>query len=88
MKADGELFSDDTESMLGRLRCGRKLRENLIKKCRDSQKAAKQSIFAIHRGDASKALQLLRHCAHREQDADWILELEKRSAGSRRAAVV
>ena len=38
------------------------LRENLIKLCRDGQKAAKQSIFALHRGDRAKALQLLDKC--------------------------
>ena len=36
-----------------------KLRERLIKTCRDGQKAAKQSIFAMHRGDANKSLKLL-----------------------------
>lgn len=39
-----------------------KLREDLIKKCRDGQKAAKQSIFALHRGDAARASKLLSDC--------------------------
>ena len=39
-----------------------KLRENLIKSCRDGQKAAKQAIFAIHRGDANNAWKLLTDC--------------------------
>ena len=39
-----------------------KLRERLIKTCRDGQKAAKQSIFALHRGDTQKALKLLNDC--------------------------
>lgn len=39
-----------------------KLRENLIKNCRDAQKAAKQAIFAIHRGDADSARKLLMDC--------------------------
>ena len=38
------------------------LREELIKKCRDGQKAAKQSIYALHRGDRTKAEQLLKEC--------------------------
>lgn len=38
------------------------LREQLIKRCRDGQKAAKQSIFALHRGDMPKAMQLLEQC--------------------------
>lgn len=39
-----------------------KLREKLIKTCRDGQKAAKQSIFAMHRGDAERAAKLLKDC--------------------------
>jgi predicted translin family RNA/ssDNA-binding protein len=38
------------------------LREKLIKKCRDSQKAAKQAIYAIHRGDFSKSAMLIQQC--------------------------
>jgi predicted translin family RNA/ssDNA-binding protein len=38
------------------------LREKLIKKCRDSQKAAKQAIYAIHRGDFTKAATLIQQC--------------------------
>lgn len=38
------------------------LRETLIKKSRDGQKAAKQSIFAMHRGDKERALHLLQEC--------------------------
>ena len=33
-----------------------KLRESLIKTCRDGQKAAKQSIFAMHRGELKRHL--------------------------------
>eukprot|EP00581_Thalassiosira_minuscula_P013146 CAMPEP_0183728770 /NCGR_PEP_ID=MMETSP0737-20130205/28862_1 /TAXON_ID=385413 /ORGANISM="Thalassiosira miniscula, Strain CCMP1093" /LENGTH=496 /DNA_ID=CAMNT_0025960793 /DNA_START=137 /DNA_END=1627 /DNA_ORIENTATION=+ len=39
-----------------------KLRENLIKTCRDGQKAAKQTIFALHRGDIKRADKLLNDC--------------------------
>lgn len=38
------------------------LREKLIKNCRDGQKAAKQTIFALHRGDRKKAGRLLAQC--------------------------
>jgi predicted translin family RNA/ssDNA-binding protein len=40
------------------------LREDLIKKCRDGQKAAKQAIFALHRGDKERAQKLLAECHH------------------------
>lgn len=39
-----------------------KLRERLIKDCRDGQKAAKQAIFALHRGDTERALKLQEQC--------------------------
>lgn len=35
------------------------LRESLIKKSRDGQKAAKNAIYALHRGDKEKALELI-----------------------------
>ena len=38
------------------------LREKLIKKCRDGQKAAKQAIFALHRGDRKRAETLMGQC--------------------------
>jgi len=38
------------------------LRETLIKRCRDGQKAAKQSIYALHRGDGKRAGFLLQRC--------------------------
>lgn len=38
------------------------LRETLIKKSRDGQKAAKQAIFALHRGDKGRAVQLIQEC--------------------------
>jgi len=39
-----------------------RLRETLIKRCRDGQKAAKQAIFALHRQDPKKAKKLLDEC--------------------------
>jgi len=50
-------------ALQGRMEHRDALRESLIKKCRDGQKAAKQSIYALHRGDAPKAYALLRQCA-------------------------
>ena len=38
------------------------LREKLIKRCRDGQKAAKQAIFALHRGDQARAESLMEDC--------------------------
>jgi predicted translin family RNA/ssDNA-binding protein len=38
------------------------LREKLIKRCRDGQKAAKQAIFALHRGDRERAESLMDEC--------------------------
>ena len=39
------------------------LRETLIKKCRDGQKMAKQSIFCLHRNDPAAANKLLQECS-------------------------
>lgn len=38
------------------------LREKLIKRCRDAQKAAKQAIFALHRPDFKRASRLIADC--------------------------
>lgn len=38
------------------------LREKLIKRCRDGQKAAKQAIFALHRGDYKRSQSLISDC--------------------------
>jgi predicted translin family RNA/ssDNA-binding protein len=38
------------------------LREKLIKRCRDAQKAAKQAIFALHRGDEKRCIHLITDC--------------------------
>jgi predicted translin family RNA/ssDNA-binding protein len=53
---------DDLEALQLRMVHRDELREALIKKSRDGQKAAKQSIFALHRGDPEKALELLQAC--------------------------
>lgn len=46
----------------GRMDHRDELREKLIKKCRDGQKAAKQAIYALHRGDATRATALMEVC--------------------------
>jgi len=52
------------------------LRENLIKRCRDGQKAAKQAIYALHRGDAPKAKALIDQCEVCIQDLSSTIEEE------------
>ena len=54
--------TDELGALRGRMEHRDELRETLIKKSRDGQKAAKQSIFALHRGDHKKAMQLLAQC--------------------------
>ena len=49
-------------ALQGRMVHRDELRESLIKQCRDAQKTAKQSIFALHRGDVDKAEHLLQSC--------------------------
>jgi predicted translin family RNA/ssDNA-binding protein len=53
---------EELEAIRSRLEHRDELRETLIKKCRDAQKAAKQAIYALHRKDTAKALQLLKQC--------------------------
>ena len=56
------LPKDELEAIRLRMVHRDELRESLIKKCRDGQKAAKQAIFALHRGDKQRALGLLEEC--------------------------
>lgn len=53
---------DELTALQQRMEHRDELRETLIKKCRDGQKAAKQSIFALHRGDFHRADHLLKQC--------------------------
>jgi predicted translin family RNA/ssDNA-binding protein len=53
---------DQLQALKERLDARDELRENLIKKSRDGQKAAKQAIFALHRGDLVRADALLNDC--------------------------
>ena len=56
------LPKDELKDLRTRMEHRDELREAIIKKSRDGQKAAKQSIFALHRGDKNKAFALLQEC--------------------------
>lgn len=56
------LPKDDIEKIRERMEHRDKLRETLIKTCRDGQKQAKQAIFALHRNDMKTASTLLSKC--------------------------
>ncbi|KAL7581017.1 hypothetical protein ACA910_005826 [Epithemia clementina (nom. ined.)] len=63
MKQESSLLpNDELDGIKKRMEHRDNLRENLIKLCRDAQKAAKQSIFALHRGDLNKAAKLIATC--------------------------
>jgi len=51
------------DAVASRLRQHDEQRETVIKRSRDVQKAAKQAIFALHRGDGARAAGLLRDAA-------------------------
>jgi predicted translin family RNA/ssDNA-binding protein len=53
---------EELECIRKRMEHRDELREKIIKKSRDGQKAAKQAIYAIHRGDPDKAQRLLKQC--------------------------
>lgn len=59
---DDILPSVELESLRERMAKRDELREQLIKKCRDGQKAAKQAIYALHREDFKGASRLIRDC--------------------------
>lgn len=52
---DVSIPHDETAAIRERMDHRDQLRESLIKNCRDGQKAAKQAISALHRGDTSRA---------------------------------
>jgi predicted translin family RNA/ssDNA-binding protein len=56
------LNEEELEGIRARMEHRDELREKLIKKSRDGQKAAKQAIYALHRGDSQGAQQLLAQC--------------------------
>jgi predicted translin family RNA/ssDNA-binding protein len=53
---------DEIAALRQRMEHRDELRENLIKKSRDGQKASKNAIFALHRGDKKKAFDLIHQC--------------------------
>jgi predicted translin family RNA/ssDNA-binding protein len=53
---------DELEVVRQRMMTRDELREKLIKKCRDGQKAAKQAIYALHRDDYKGAANLIDQC--------------------------
>jgi predicted translin family RNA/ssDNA-binding protein len=59
---DDTIPKDKIAALRERVHHRDQLRERLIKTCRDGQKAGKQAIFALHRGDTVKALTLLSDC--------------------------
>jgi len=66
-KEEGEgvsllLPKDELQALRLRMEHRDELREKIIKKCRDGQKAAKQAIFALHRNDRDRAEQLMLQC--------------------------
>ncbi|GAX13264.1 hypothetical protein FisN_17Hh202 [Fistulifera solaris] len=54
--------TEELQALKDRMDHRDELRESLIKKSRDGQKAAKQSIFALHRGDTKRTRDLLNEC--------------------------
>ena len=53
---------EELEQLRSRMEYRDELREKLIKRCRDAQKAAKQAIFALHRNDYKRATKLINDC--------------------------
>ena len=50
---------DELEALQKRMEERDEAREKLIKRCRDAQKASKNAVFAIHRGNTQQALKLI-----------------------------
>jgi len=54
--------TDELHSLRHRMEHRDKLREKMIKKCRDGQKFAKQAIYALHRNDFARSANLIKEC--------------------------
>ena len=54
--------TEELDALRHRMEHRDSLREKLIKKCRDGQKAAKQAIYALHRRDFKKSARLIQDC--------------------------
>ena len=57
-----QTIQEELEALRLRMEHRDALRESLIKKCRDGQKAAKQAIYALHRRDFAKSAKLIKDC--------------------------
>lgn len=55
-------LKNELEQLQSRIVHRDELRETLIKRCRDAQKAAKQAIFALHRDDEKRCILLITDC--------------------------
>lgn len=62
MEVSDLLPNEELKALRERMEHRDQLRETLIKRCRDGQKAAKQAIFALHRQDPKKAKKLMDEC--------------------------
>mmetsp|Transcript_6212 Transcript_6212/g.8158 ORF Transcript_6212/g.8158 Transcript_6212/m.8158 type:complete len:548 (+) Transcript_6212:50-1693(+) len=60
--SDERIPTSELSSLRERMERRDEMREALIKRCRDGQKAAKQAIFALHRNDDTRASKLLKQC--------------------------
>eukprot|EP00551_Chaetoceros_affinis_P007295 CAMPEP_0203674278 /NCGR_PEP_ID=MMETSP0090-20130426/15585_1 /ASSEMBLY_ACC=CAM_ASM_001088 /TAXON_ID=426623 /ORGANISM="Chaetoceros affinis, Strain CCMP159" /LENGTH=514 /DNA_ID=CAMNT_0050540113 /DNA_START=115 /DNA_END=1659 /DNA_ORIENTATION=- len=60
--ADAIIPERELDELHARIEHRDDLREKLIKRCRDAQKAAKQAIFALHRPDYKRASRLIADC--------------------------
>jgi predicted translin family RNA/ssDNA-binding protein len=62
VEADARIPTTEINELRKRMEHRDELRERLIKKSRDGQKAAKQAIFALHRSDVKRAGDLIADC--------------------------
>lgn len=60
--APNQSIEEDLKALRLRMEHRDSLRESLIKKCRDGQKAAKQAIYALHRRDFVRSAKLIQDC--------------------------
>jgi len=77
-RLDGDSRIDDDEllEIKVRMEARDELREKVIKRTRDSQKAAKQAIYCLHRGDTLKADKLILECENIAKELLPIIERE------------
>ena len=67
---------EEMEQIRLRMEARDELRETVIKRTRDSQKAAKQAIYALHRGDQKRANKLISECETIAKELLPIIEKE------------